>query len=73
MSWPSNSIAPVRGIMPEMARIVVVLPAPLAPRITTTSPSCTVEVDPVQHLDRAVAGATRPLTSSSVAHASVPR
>src|SRR5262245_57693549 len=41
MSSPSNVIAPCRGIVPETARIVVVLPAPLAPRMTTISPGST--------------------------------
>src|SRR5262245_4731793 len=41
MSSPSNVIAPWRGIVPEIARIVVVLPAPLAPRMTTISPGST--------------------------------
>ena len=41
MSSPSNVIAPSRGIVPEIARIVVVLPAPLAPRMTTISPGST--------------------------------
>ena len=35
-----------RGIIPEMARIVVVLPAPFAPRTTTISPSSTVMSSP---------------------------
>ena len=38
--------APRAGIMPDSARSVVVLPAPLAPRITTTSPSSTVKSTP---------------------------
>ena len=46
----------------QIARSVVVLPAPLAPRITTTSPRVDLEVDAVQHLDRAVAGARAPST-----------
>ncbi len=40
---PSNVIAPLRGIVPEIARIVVVLPAPLAPSTTTISASSTVK------------------------------
>src|SRR6187200_1929860 len=42
MSLPSNTIEPERSIIPETARIVVVLPAPLAPSTTTTSPPPTV-------------------------------
>ena len=44
-------------MMPDTHRIVVVLPAPLAPRITTISPVTDREVEAVEHLDRAVAGA----------------
>ena len=39
---PSSSIAPLRETMPEIARSVVVFPAPFAPRTATTSPSPTV-------------------------------
>src|SRR6187399_2360203 len=42
MSLPSNTIEPERSIIPETARMVVVLPAPLAPSTTTTSPPPTV-------------------------------
>ena len=39
---PSNVIAPRRGdTRPEMARIVVDLPAPFEPISVTISPSCT--------------------------------
>src|SRR6476469_5723894 len=42
MSWPSNQIDPlVNGRIPEMARMVVVLPAPFAPISVTSSPSST--------------------------------
>ena len=51
---------PAAAIMPEIARIVVVLPAPLAPRMTTTSPCSTVEVDVVEHLDRRRSRRRRP-------------
>ena len=43
---PSNVNAPRAGIIPDSARNVVVLPAPFAPRITTTSPSSTVKSTP---------------------------
>ena len=45
--WPRSS--------PQMARSVVVLPAPLAPSTTTTSTLVDREVDAVQHLHRPVA------------------
>ncbi len=38
---PSIATTPLVGIIPLMARIVVVLPAPFAPRMTTTSPGAT--------------------------------
>ena len=42
MSWPSKMIDPrVSGRIPEIARMVVVLPAPLAPIRVTSSPSST--------------------------------
>src|SRR6478735_10795753 len=42
MSLPSNQIEPVvSGRIPEIARMVVVLPAPLAPIRVTSSPSST--------------------------------
>ena len=42
MSWPSKTIRPrVSGRTPDSARIVVVLPAPLAPINVTSSPSST--------------------------------
>ena len=41
--------------VPEIARSVVVLPAPFAPSSATTSPSSTRERDAVQRLDRPVA------------------
>ena len=52
---PINACRPGRRgrgvlIIWQIARIVVVLPAPLAPRITTTSPSFTSKVDAVEHL-----------------------
>ena len=40
--------------MPQTARRVVVLPAPLAPRMVVMPPCSTREVDAVQHLRRAV-------------------
>ena len=47
MSRPSNHTDPREsGRMPEMARIVVVLPAPLAPISVTSSPSSTVSEMP---------------------------
>ncbi len=43
MSLPSNHTDPeVSGSRPEMARIIVVLPAPLEPSSVTSSPSCTI-------------------------------
>ena len=38
---PSSSIAPDRETVPEIARSVVVFPAPFAPSTATTSPSRT--------------------------------
>ena len=54
MSSPSNHTEPeVSGSSPEIARIIVVLPAPLEPSSVTSSPSCTTS-DTVQGLDPAV-------------------
>ena len=47
MSAPSKTIEPwATGRSPEIARMVVVLPAPLAPISATTSPSLTVRLIP---------------------------
>src|SRR5262249_471971 len=44
-SWPSNLIEPLRlASMPMIARMVVVLPAPLRPSKVTTSPGFTSKV-----------------------------
>ena len=53
---PSNTTSPLAGIIPDSARSVVVLPAPLAPSTTTISPASTVQVEAGEHLDRSVAG-----------------
>src|SRR6185295_11917149 len=46
-SWPSNLIEPFRlASIPMMARMVVVLPAPLRPSKVTTSPGFTSKVMP---------------------------
>src|SRR5215813_11925131 len=46
-SWPSNLIEPLRlASMPMMARMVVVLPAPLRPSKVTTSPEFTSKLMP---------------------------
>ena len=46
-SWSSNRMLPPRlPIRLEMARISVVLPAPLAPRMATTSPFSTASDTP---------------------------
>ncbi len=47
--------SPLVLTVPEIARSVVVLPAPFAPRIATKSPSSTRQRDAVQRLDLAVA------------------
>ena len=44
--WPSKRTVPVGGTMPETARSVVVLPAPLAPRIVVMPPASTVKLTP---------------------------
>ena len=50
-------ISPALGrIMPEIARIVVVLPAPFEPISVTTLRLRHLDRDAVQHLDLAVAG-----------------
>ena len=46
MFLPPNLISPVAFTMPVMARRVVVLPAPLAPRRATTEPSSTFSETP---------------------------
>ncbi len=43
---PAKVISPAVRTMPQIARRVVVLPAPFAPRIATTSPSSTVSETP---------------------------
>ena len=52
---PSMTTEPFAAIIPLTARIVVVLPAPLAPRMTTASPASTEKRHAPQDLDRAVA------------------
>ena len=48
--WPSNSaLPPVRTIW-QIARSVVVLPAPLAPRMAVMRPGSRPKLDAVQHL-----------------------
>ena len=54
---PSNSIAPVERTMLQIARKVVVLPAPLAPSSVVSEPSLREKVEPVQRLHLAVIGA----------------
>ena len=46
MLLPAKRIAPWRATVPEIARKVVVLPAPFAPSTATTSPSATWSVTP---------------------------
>ena len=47
MSAPSNQTEPdVSGSSPEIARIMVVFPAPLEPSSVTSSPSCTTSETP---------------------------
>ena len=50
MLFPAKRIAPLRLTVPEIARNVVVLPAPLAPRTATISPSATVSETPCSAL-----------------------
>ena len=45
------------GMVPEMARSVVVLPTPFGPSRATTDPAGAVSVSAVQDLDAAVPGA----------------
>ena len=45
-SWPLKRNEPRVSIIPDSARRVVVLPAPFAPRMTTTSPSFTSKSRP---------------------------
>ena len=47
---PANVIAPERRTVPEIARRVVVLPAPFAPSTATTSPSPTSSETPCRAL-----------------------
>ncbi len=46
MLLPAKRIPPLRETVPEMARSVVVLPAPFAPSTATTSPSATSSETP---------------------------
>ena len=53
MSRPSNHTEPdVSRRSPEIARIMVVLPAPLEPSSVTNSPSCTTSDTPCSALMR---------------------
>ena len=54
---PSNSIAPVERTMLQIARSVVVLPAPLAPSSVVSAALVEGEAEAVQRLDLAVIGA----------------
>ena len=54
---PSNSIAPVERTMLQIARSVVVLPAPLAPSSVVSDALVEREGQAVQGLDLAVIGA----------------
>ena len=54
---PSKRISPLIRTMPQSARNVVVLPAPLAPSKVTMLPFVEREVEPVQRLVLAVKGA----------------
>ena len=79
MPWDVNSVTPfeddvltaerteeiLREIMPEMARIVVVLPAPLAPRMTTISPSATLD-SRTQQASRSCPAHSSPLRSARI-------
>ena len=68
---------PLRWTVPEIARSVVVLPAPFAPSTATIAPSGDLERDAVQRLHRAVAGldvaGARAARSPAVASSSLPR
>src|SRR3954447_12000829 len=65
MSWPSKVIVPpATGRSPEMARIVVVLPAPLAPISATISPSATSRLMPCRAWIRPYSRATLESSSS---------
>ena len=68
---PSISIAPVRETVPEIARSVVVLPAPFAPRTETTSPSAHGQRHAVQRLHGAVARVDVVELEQRPAHSSV--
>ncbi len=53
---PSKRISPLVSVIPVSERSVVVLPAPLAPRSVVMPPLDDLDIDAVQHLDRAVIG-----------------
>ncbi len=57
---------PVMGWSPASTWSSVVFPAPLGPRTAVTEPAGHRQVDAVQHLDGAVAGAWRPRSSTAV-------
>src|SRR5260370_551777 len=63
MSWPSKTTLPVLRTVPDMARRVVVLPAPLAPRSATMPPASTLSDTPCSALMGPYA-ATTPFSSS---------
>ena len=71
---PSKLIAPSVRTMPQMARSVVVLPAPLAPSSVVMPPGSSAKLDAVQRLRLAVVRLeTLDLEQRAIAQASVPR
>src|SRR3954447_14212370 len=74
MSFPSNRIVPrATGRRPEIARMVVVLPAPFAPISATISPSPTVRLMPCNAWIRPYSRVTFSSSSSIGRHSQVRR
>src|SRR5262245_41418270 len=63
MRWPSKRISPAVLIIPHTARSVVVLPAPLAPRIVVIPPASTAKSMPCRTFVQRYCASTRRTSS----------
>ena len=74
IGWPAKTISPaVRTRMLQIARRIVVLPAPLAPSSVVMPPSRDREIETVHHLRLAVGGVDVRAVRATRCHAAVPR
>src|SRR5262245_51164916 len=73
MRWPSKRISPAVLIIPHTARSVVVLPAPLAPRIVVIPPASTAKSMPWRtFVHRYCASTPRACRSAGISEPSLP-